>query len=132
VKSWLVRFRIVLAALLCLGVAAYAGQMWQAKRVASIRAALWGMQIPLTRYRSDAEKFGELLREWRRSSWHGKWFRGSGKLRWIPRRTHYEEMKLITGQDLGNDPAAWESWFKTHPNLVWDERQKRLAEGPLE
>jgi hypothetical protein len=34
----------------------------------------------------------------------------------------------ITGQDLGNNPDAWDAWFKAHPNLVWDEQQKRLVE----
>ncbi len=37
-------------------------------------------------------------------------------------------MKLISGVDVGNDPGAWEAWFKAHPHLVWDEQKGRLAE----
>ncbi len=35
---------------------------------------------------------------------------------------------LLTGKDLGNDPALWEEWFKSHPNLIWDAQQRRLVE----
>ena len=38
-------------------------------------------------------------------------------------------MAILTGQNLGNDPSAWEAWFKAHPNLVWDPKQKRLVEA---
>lgn len=33
----------------------------------------------------------------------------------------------MTRLDLGNAPDAWEAWFRAHPNLVWDEKQKRLV-----
>ena len=36
----------------------------------------------------------------------------------------------MTGQDLGNDPDAWEAWFKAHPGLVWDPVRQRLVEPP--
>ncbi len=48
---------------------------------------------------------------------------------WIPRRMLYEFCKLMTLQDLGNDPNAWEAWFKAHPDLVWDEKLECLVEA---
>ena len=47
---------------------------------------------------------------------------------WHPRRTYFEVLKLMTGESLPNDPSAWETWFETHPDLVWDEKRKRLVE----
>ena len=44
------------------------------------------------------------------------------------KRTYYELFKSMATQEMGNDPDVWEAWFKTHPNLVWDDKQKRLVE----
>ena len=39
-----------------------------------------------------------------------------------------EALIMRAGFDLGDDPDTWETWFQTHPNLVWDEKRKRLVE----
>ncbi|GEM_PF-5680581 len=44
------------------------------------------------------------------------------------RRMRYELAKTCTGLDLGNNPDAWEAWFRVHPDLIWDAGQKRLLD----
>ena len=138
---WLVRTGVVLTALLCLGMAGYLGQTWRARRLATLWAETYSHVAPQGMRQANASSW---LYDWNNTPWYGKWggapllidigddtphqfIMYTGKRRWIPRRTYYELLMLVTGQDLGNDPSPWESWFKAHPNLVWNEKLKRLA-----
>jgi len=118
---------------LVLGVAGYAGQVWWARRIKC--------QLPYHRQLlawniTDAESVVQwTLAGWRRSPWWGEWvcdnndpFAPQKTHVWVPRRFYYERFRVISGDDVGNDPDAWEAWFKAHPNLEWDETQKRLVE----
>ena len=71
------------------------------------------------------------VQTWRSMPWQG-WIeaRDPNRKEWHPKRFYYEFFVLLTGQHLGNDPDAWEAWFKAHPNLIWDEKQKRLVDRP--
>ena len=78
-----------------------------------------------------------MMTDWETCPWYGRqvfndvsderWKTWLAMPRW-PRSAYYELAKLLTGQDLPNDPDAWKAWFKAHPNLVWDNKQKRLVE----
>lgn len=130
---WRVRSLVVLTALLCLGLAGYAGQIQVSKRLGR------RMHREAGAHGAGSVKpiIEQTLWEWQHTGWSGRadplfgghWYDVSG-IAWLPRRTYYEFLKLYTGEDLGNDPDAWEAWFKAHPNLVWDEKQKRLVETP--
>ena len=129
-RRWLVRSLVVLTALLCLGTVGYAGQVWWARKIA--RAVI---EDPSNGWPSAHSVPPEnCLQEWREIPWYGMThpFTSSNGFcpAWIPSRTGREILVLLTGVDLGSDPDAWEAWFKDHPNLVWDEKLKRLVEPP--
>ncbi len=119
----IVRLGVVLTALLCFGMAGYAGQIWWAKRVISPFVKGFAGKTP----DQKSAVLQKVPFEWRSHPWHGSWKPGFG---WLPRRIYYEYLKQTTGLDLGNSPDAWEAWFKAHPNLIWDERLRRLVEPP--
>ena len=131
-KSRLARVGVVMTALLCLGVAGYAGQVWWAKRVAMERMsstayddiAGLGQPAPVAISRQKRSEASRLLASWSDSSWHGDWKEGG----WWPRQGYYERLRIITGLDLPNDRSAWEAWFKAHPDLVWDDNLKQLVQ----
>ena len=145
-KPWLVRSLVVLTALLCLGMAGYAGQVWWAKRVAPRIAedyfsgeGRWGADEADFLSYWDEHQAQQLLKDWRQTPWYGN--RVTLELRycyidypvvWVTPRGYEEVAKAATGQDLGNDPDAWQAWFRAHPNLVWDDKQKRLGAGKPE
>ena len=109
---------LFLLALLALG--GYAGQAWWAKRVA------WMAQQALEASSARAPRdYRFVVATWRQAPWYGEWDPRYG---WIPRRARYEFARLVTGRDLGDDPDAWEAWFREHPNLVWDAKGKRLVD----
>ena len=124
--------------LVCLGVGGYAGQVWWARRLADeiARSADLDRHHPwmeeglpdIAGPRFAPDKARLILAEWRNCPWHGWWF--CLEHFWIPRRYSYERLKVLAGQDLGNDPDAWEAWFKAHPDLVWDGKRKRLVDRP--
>ena len=141
-RRWLVRTGVVLTALLCLGTAGYIGQVWWARKV----AATWlpGGQDPLIVYYQTGPMVQQAslawetpqsrrvcLEWWRLTPWYGKYgdiIKGPLKPRWFPRRTYRDYLALMVGWDLGDDPAAWEAWFRAHLNLVWDKQRKHLVE----
>ena len=129
VKSrWLVRSLVILTALLCI---IYVGQVWLAKRVAK------GMYQDACTWQASGQNCPEIpdvLDEWRSTPWSGKspmitmhWYSYAAFP--MPRRTFYDFLCLYTGLDFGNDPSAWEAWFKTHPNPMWDDKRKKLVPG---
>jgi len=124
-----IRILVFLTSSLLLAMAVFGGQVWWARRLATI-----ALQQPVI-----IENKESLIRSWEAHPWCGIYgeklpnYRGFlgwpahlslGRKTWIPRRTYYELLKLTTGQDLGNDPSAWRTWFKNHPNLRWDKSQK--------
>jgi len=127
-SRWLVRGLVIGTALLCLGVAGYAGQVWQAKRIASEwRSSQYYRTNPREALKSH-------ILWWPKTPFYGEWgdlwetLHGLHHF-WMPRRTHYEILKLLAEEDLGNDPSAWEVYLKDHPDLVWDDQLKRLVDG---
>ena len=106
-------------------------QVWWAKRWVEVHLNHQA-QFLLTRDLLVKDGAQRYLDEWKKAPWYGHWgvylwslsVRGS----WRPRRVYYEYLKYRSGLDLGNDPSAWEAWFKAHPNLVWDPKLKRLVE----
>jgi hypothetical protein len=64
---------------------------------------------------------------WRDCPWYGRWDREFSP-RWVPRRTCYEAIRKTTGLDMPNDVKIWGAWFKAHPHLVWDDKQKKLVD----
>ena len=145
-SRWFVRALVVLTVLLCLGTAGYMGQVWWAKRVAEDNCLLKSFflygkflgRCPPPFWERGDKAPSYYFEWWRSDPWYGSWETTSTtkngvpviQRHWIPRRTHYEVLKNETGLDFGNDPDAWEAWFKAHPNLVWDDKRKRLVEGP--
>ena len=133
---WIPRALVVLTALICLGVGGYAGQGWWARKIANDHAPFFycegagGRGVNAHAHHSGIHL--DLLRSWRGCPWYGErgWFSDSNGKVWIPRRYYRESLIVLTLQDLGNDPTAWETWFNAHPNLVWDEDQERLVDRP--
>ena len=136
-SRWLVRSLVILTALLCLGTAGYAGQVWWARqnvlheivnmnfKMNAEEEANWDGSVE-AQQQATARVLSLEIQFWQECPFYGRWY-GS---QWYPRRTHFEVLRCITGLDLPNDPSAWESWFKAHPNLVWEEKRKRLVEAP--
>ena len=132
------RLVVVLTLLVCLGTGGYAGQAWWANRLAlrawSDAAEFDGSFCRLTELDNRLEE----VDNWRHEPWYGWVQWGIADMenplekvyRWWPRRSHYELLKSLTCHDFGNDPDAWEAWFRAHPKLVWDERRKCLVEPP--
>ena len=129
------RTRRILIAVLCLEVLAYGGwlgQVWWARRL--VDETLEG---PFNNFRflffeshikGGASNDTELMfvQYWKETPCFGSW----GGSRWLPRRFYFEFFRRVTCLDLPNEPSAWEAWFKAHPNLVWDEKRKRLVDFP--
>ncbi len=127
-KRLLVRGGVLLTALLCLGTAGYAGQVWWARRVAHT-----GFMMELNPWRAPQLPPGvcwqevwlvHVLHSWREAPWYGQGCKGV----WIPRRAYYELLRDDCGIDPGNTPSAWDAWLDAHPDRVWDENRKRLME----
>ena len=128
-----VRACVVLVALGCLLLTGHAGLSWWARRVALEHREEGFVPTTCSAYLSRTgwqhqTQLKIALAEWRAIPWYGATFKwrdlsSSGQYssywRWVPARAHYEMLKLITGQDLGNDPSAWEAWSGLHPDLVW-------------
>ena len=38
-----------------------------------------------------------------------------GRREYLSKERAYEELKRLTGEDLGRDPDKWEKWLKEHP-----------------
>ena len=119
------------------------GYFWQAARAKQIARRWWEGGALLGTVPGSVEGWvykdprreylpQQWIGEWQTEPFYGYWVEESvgGKVGtvWVPRRTSLEFLKLMTGQDLGEDPGAWHAWFQAHPNLVWDDKQKRLAE----
>ncbi len=138
-----VRLAVVATALLCLGAASYAGQVWWAISVSD-------RFLALIESKKDGAFWGKVhwrrvANDWKATPWYGM-FQGHLYLpgdegginlgiescAWIPRRTYYEIMSALTEGPAPNNPAAWEAWFKAHPDLVWDEKQRRLVDAKTE
>ncbi len=130
-KPWLARSLLALTSLLVMGVAGCAGQVWWSKRVAN--SAYGGIcafdenSYGASPYCMGSEGF---FAAWRGCPWWGSLGENprAGGLRWHPRRIYLEHVRHISGLDLPNDPDACEAWFRLHPDLVWDEKQKRLVD----
>ncbi len=123
-KPWMIRTSVVLTALLCLGTAGYAGQVWRARkmadRIATVTALSQSFDTPI-------QINGiEIVNAWRDTPWYSNSWNGT--MGWCPRRTYFEYLRLLTGLNLPNNPDIWEAYFKAHPNLVWDDRLHRLVD----
>ena len=126
-RRWMPRALVILTILVVLGVGGYAGQVCWARRIAA--------EEHLPPDGAMAEAFpAEMIEWWRETPWYGRWghdlegYDYDRPRRWVPRRVTHEFFVRVTGQNLPNDPSAWEAWFEAHPSLVWDEKQKRLVE----
>ncbi len=117
---------VILTALLCLGVAGYAGQVWWARRMAGHCRLIYSeyghaMDIAGRWYwipraggcYEDGKPFNHpgYGGYWKTIPSYGLFYGGS----WFPRRTFYEAIKLNTTIDLGNDPDAWQAHLGAHP-----------------
>ncbi len=143
-NRWVVRSLVVLTALLCLGVVGYFGQVWWASHLASKRYPIFHFEIVTAGITTGGETVLGLgfsdpkpdailashLRMWRRTPWYGSYEPLGTGICWIPPGYYLDMLKRVTGQDLPNNPDVWEAWFNTHPNLVWDEKLKRLVDKP--
>ena len=144
-SRWFVRTLVGLTVLLCLGTAGYVGQVWWAKRVLHRwHSELAWVQLDRIARGPDQPPVVEVfcygwpgfvswINDWRECGWYGRIYshqEHSTLDGYVPRDVYYEMMKSVTDQDFGNNPDAWEAWFQGHPNLVWDEKRKRLVEGP--
>ncbi len=147
--------RRILIAVLVLEVLAYGGYLgliWRARHVAQrwvddghdqhlICFATFGPPV------LDSEDGGnhiEFVDAWREIPWYGTW---SNRYGYEPKRSRFEYLKLVTGQNLHNDPSvwknwlnqtdeaywdgkrlvSWDAWFKANPDRIWDDRLKRLV-----
>ena len=138
-KRLMPRVLVVLTILVVLGVGGYAGQVWWARRIASDYMVSRGPFV-VSRNVIHGELLQARFEDWKHPNpWRG-WgpytechFGDEGVMVSVPTflrgRVWNEYFKLMTGVDLGDDPSAWETWFKAHPNLVWDPKQKRLVES---
>ncbi|GIW80238.1 MAG: hypothetical protein KatS3mg105_2045 [Gemmatales bacterium] len=43
-----------------------------------------------------------------------------GRREYLPKKEAYEQLKLHTGQDFGEDFDAWEQWIQKHPASIRD------------
>jgi hypothetical protein len=153
----ILRFLVVLTALLCLGVGGYVFQAGWANRTAQGYEHACGLWIEfadpgaVAAHRLPDYESGEppytwndyglhLVGLWRQTPWYGD-YKGyvdwdvrterlgmALKTRWFPRRTYHELLIRLTGRDLPNDPDVWEQWFREHPRLAFDTREKRLVD----
>ena len=138
-SRWLPRALVAGTIMVCLGVGGFVAQSWWAKQVSEdVLTLAWNMNQAGPRFYSPKVH----LKHWRAMPLWGRFGTfplptagtqsrfafGSDRL-WAPRRTYYEMFKSLTGEDLGNDPSAWEAWLNAHPNLVWDEKRKRLVDA---
>ena len=126
--KWISRSLVALTILMVLG-GGYVGQVWWAKQWAERMAH---RHASLHMY-FDPEDADLLVYRMKRTPWYGQidqgWTQREGAWKvWVPRRTYFEYARIAVGQNLGSDPAAWEAWFKAHPDLVWDSKQKRLVD----
>ncbi len=130
-SRWLVRSLVILAALLCLGMAGYAGQVWWARRIAN---STYGAICAFDEMSHGASPYcmgsQEFFTAWRACPWWGYLGENprTGSPRWHPQRAFLEHLRSISGVNLPNAPDAWEAWFKAHPELVWDDKLKRLVD----
>ena len=120
-SRWLPRSLVILTAIFCLGVGGYAGQAWLSRMEAKV-----DRNFRTFGGYPDRKEALDALRSWRATPWYGEWI-GESPF-WYPRGHHVEYLRLVIGGDLGNDPDAWEAWFRAHPNLLWDEKRERLVE----
>lgn len=37
---------------------------------------------------------------------------------YLPKKVAYEQLKLHTGQDFGEDMDAWQKWIQDHPTSI--------------
>ncbi len=133
-SRWFVRAILVLTVVLCIGTACYTAQAWWAKQIASEECLqdVWfsheeGLCL-FTGYACDHSI--PVLPWWRECPWYGVFGRDATlqrKRSWLPRRTFREILVRATRRDFGDDPAAWEGWFKAHPDVVWDSAQGGLV-----
>lgn len=132
-RKWTPRFLVLLCALLALGTATYFWQASMAKKVGHEMYLDWSANGPRAKQMSkDGLPYvviGDQLAQWRLYPWFG--IPGADtKHLWIPKRSFHVFFMKMTGKTLPNDPDAWEAWFKAHPDLIWDEKRKRLVETP--
>lgn len=136
-RSWVPRALVALTLLACVTVGVATFPTWWARRIASdLRqdTVAWDSH----RYQHVGGVFTtrgtrwDPLDTWECTTWRDTF--GNKELNhrfgrlWLPRRVHYEFLLQVTGADLPEDPAAWETWINDHRNFVWDDRQKRLVE----
>ena len=136
-KRLLVRWGVLLTALLCLGMAGYAGQVWWARHlahqfhgdVASSFKKFHFRSTDVPNVASHAGMVNLMAISWKASPWYGEWQPAFHQ--WFPRRMYREFLRLQTGRDLGDAPEAWEGWLRVHPDLVWDSRLGHLVDPKL-
>ena len=146
---------VALTVLVCLGAGGYAGQVWWAKRGASkVVAFLTSIKPTETeKLLANTDWALTIQKEWDAIPWYGRldtnginlrkitdknvsgnqtYATGIGpdQGRWYPRRLCLEVLNALTGESLPCDSDACKSWFKAHPNLVWDEKKHRLVDAP--
>ena len=122
-----IRARIALAALLALGPAVFAGQTTWARHIAavSVREEIEAGRDPRTGDLDCNEVCARALVKWRTVPWYGV---HDAQFLWVPRRAYHELFLRMTGADLPDGPEAWAAWLELHPDLVWNEDLKRLAD----
>jgi hypothetical protein len=126
---------VLLTAFLCLGTVGYAGQIWWARRLVLKYPIPFPMSCWGGREKDEVAVLSS-INLWRSTPWWGVWtcdnndevFAKRRTYVWVPRRFYLERLKSVSPEDVGDNPSAWEAWFKAHPNLIWDEKQKRLVE----
>jgi len=125
-----IRIVVILTALLCLGLAGYEVQVWWAGRVARKVLPILHPFEDLPKGTTPVSCILGCIHDARRLPWYGRWYGFKhGPAVWMPKRTYSELLRLTTGQDFGENLDTWEAWLKAHPDLIWDEKLKRLVEG---
>lgn len=124
---------LVILTVLCLGMGGYVFQAFRAGRIAQERYQRLISPPYINQFNCSILGCGALLRTWTECPWYGrrpeKWDSDWKHYGWIPRRTYYELLKLMTQKDLGDSPAAWDVYFRAHPNQIWDGRMLRMEDA---
>ena len=141
-RSRIPKVLVGLTALTCLGVGGYAGQVWWARRMA---ARVTDPKDLGHRRVLGQCRLGHYFSTWRECPTWGRWsetfdyyksndgssyFLKLGHRCWIPRRTYWEALRIVFGQDFGDDPDLWEAWFESHSHHIWSEKRKQWVEAP--
>ena len=104
----------------------YLASIRRAKALAPHVGEYWLVPLPTNlAVVTNKDIYKDYITYWSSLPWYGQFDKKCG---WVPRRTFYECLVLLTGKDFPNSPDAWEEWMLNHPEEVrWDpchEHQK--------